>query len=303
MAIPLDLDQLRTFAAIADCGSFTEAARRIHKTQSAVSMQIKRLEERLGQPLLLREGRRVTLTAEGEALHTRVRRMLRINAEIIDMFSNVDLAGTIRIGVPDDYASKLLPPVLSSFQSTHPRIQVEVRCQPSEELLEGMKSGKFDLIVFTQGTLHETGELFRTEPMYWVASPDWQPNNDEPTQLALACGPNSCCWRAAAESALANAGRDYRIAYVSSSATAIISAVMSGLAVGFLAESSVQAEMRILGAEDGYPRLPNAEVALMRASHAYGGIYDALAAHIVDRLGNLETGSRPRETAKAVSAA
>lgn len=288
MSAPLDLDQLRTFAAIADCGSFTEAARRVHKTQSAVSMQIKRLEERLGQPLFLREGRQVTITNEGEALLARARRMLKINAEIVDMFSDVDLSGTIRFGVPDDYAAKLLPPVLRSFQRTHPKIQVEVRCQSSEDLLEGMKSGKFDLIIFTQGTLQERGELFRTEPMYWVASPAWTPAEDEPAPLALACGPNSCCWRAAAEASLANAGRDYRIAYVSSSATAIISAVSSGLAVGFLTESSIQPEMRILGPTDGYPDLPDAEVALLRASHAYGGIFDALANHIVSELGNID---------------
>ena len=166
---PLDLDQLQSFCAIADCGSFTEAARRVHKTQSAVSMQIKRLEERLGEELFLRDGRTVVLTSEGEALYGRARKMLRLNAEIVDMFSNEDLAGSIRFGVPDDYAVRLLPVILSSFQRTHPRIVVDVRCQPSEELLEGMSSGRYDIIVFTQGTHQEFGELFRTERMFWVA--------------------------------------------------------------------------------------------------------------------------------------
>jgi DNA-binding transcriptional LysR family regulator len=141
MDTPLDLDQLQSFCAIADCGSFTEAARRVNKTQSAVSMQIKRLEERLGHPLLSREGRSVTLTQHGEALYARARRMLRVNAEIMDMFSDEVLAGSIRFGVPDDYAVKLLPVILSNFQRTHPKIVVDVKCQPSEELLEGMKSG------------------------------------------------------------------------------------------------------------------------------------------------------------------
>lgn len=290
MTAPLDLDQLRTFAAIADCASFTEAARRVNKTQSAVSMQIKRLEERLGQPLFLRDGRKVSLTRHGEILYARARRMLQINADIIDTFTDVELAGTIRFGMPDDYASKLLPKILSSFQKTNPRIQVEVHCQPSEELLAGMKTGKFDIIVFTQGTMGETGELFRTEPMFWVAAPSWQPSKDDSVQLAIACGPTTCCWRAAAESALNRMGRDFRIAYVSASATGIISAVNSNLAVGYLAESSIQPGMRILGAKEGFPRLPNAELALIRSSHAYGGIYDALASHIVDNLGNLDTG-------------
>src|SRR5690606_26102628 len=150
MTAPLDLDQLQSFCAIADCGSFTEAARRVNKTQSAVSMQIKRLEERLGHPLLTRDGRGVTLTQHGEVLYARARKMLRTNAEILDHFSEGDLAGSIRFGVPDDYAVRLLPVILSSFQRTHPKSAVDVACMASEQLLEGMKAGKYDLIVFTQ---------------------------------------------------------------------------------------------------------------------------------------------------------
>src|SRR5688572_23411675 len=229
MTAPLDLDQLQSFCAIADCGSFTEAARRVNKTQSAVSMQIKRLEERLGQSLLARDGRGVTLTLHGEALYARARKMLRTNAEILDHFSDGDLSGSIRFGVPDDYAVRLLPVILSSFQRTHPKIVVDVRCQPSEELLEGMKKGKYDLVVFTQGTNHEYGELFRTERMFWVASHGGQALQTEP--LPLAAGAH-CCWRDNALEALNRIGRDYRIAYTSSNATAITSAVLTDLAVG-----------------------------------------------------------------------
>lgn len=285
MATPLDLDQLQTFCAIADCGSFTEAARRIHKTQSAVSMQIKRLEERLGQVLLSREGRSISLTPEGEEVYSRARRMLRINAEIADIFSEGELAGSIRIGLPDDYAAKLLPLILSGFKKTHPRISVDVSCRASEELLEGMSTGRFDLIVFTQGTLHEFGELFRTEKLVWIASPTFKPVDDEP--LPLACGPQCCYWRAGAIDALNRSGKDFRIAYTSANATAIISAVMSDLAIGFLPESALTPGMVILGEEDGMPALNDAQIAMMRASHAYGGIYDALAKHIVSEMGNL----------------
>lgn len=286
MSAPLDLDQLQTFCAIADCGSFTEAARRVNKTQSAVSMQIKRLEERLGRALLNRDGRSVSLTEYGEAVYARARRMLRTNAEIVDLFSDGDLAGSIRFGVPDDYAVKLLPVILSSFQKTHPKIVVDVRCQPSEELLEGMKTGKYDLIVFTQGTNHEFGELFRTERMFWVASHGGTALAQDP--LPLACGPTCCYWRADATEALNRIGRDYRIAYTSSNATAIASAVLTDLAVGFLPESALQPGMRIISEGKDLPRLRDAQIALLRASHAYGGIYDALASHIVASMGNLE---------------
>jgi DNA-binding transcriptional LysR family regulator len=295
MAAPLDLDQLQSFCAIADCGSFTEAARRVHKTQSAVSMQIKRLEERLGEELFLRDGRTVVLTTEGEELYARARRMLRINAEIVDMFSNEDLAGSIRFGVPDDYAVRLLPVILSSFQRTHPKIMVDVRCQPSEELLEGMRAGKYDVIVFTQGTHQEYGELFRTERVFWVASQGGSAIAMDP--LPLACGSHNCCWRTNALEALTRVGRDYRVAYTSSNALAISSAVLSDLAIGFLPESALQPGMQVIAEAPGLPRLKDAQIALLRASHAYGGIYDALAAHIVASMGNLE--SRDQATVAA----
>src|SRR5690606_38949164 len=267
MAAPLDLDQLQTFCAIADCGSFIEAARRVNKTQSAVSMQIKRLEERLGSVLLNRDGRSVSLTEQGEAVYARARRMLRTNAEIVDLFSNDDLSGTIRFGVPDDYAVRLLPVILSSFQRTHPKIVVDVRCQPSEELLEGMKTGKYDLIVFTQGTNHEFGELFRTERMFWVASHGGTAVAQEP--LPLACGPTCCYWRADATEALNRIGRDYRIAYTSSNAPAIANAGLTDPAVRFLPGNALQPGLRILPEDKDLARPRDAQIALLRASHAY----------------------------------
>ena len=291
MTAPLDLDQLQSFCAIADCGSFTEAARRVHKTQSAVSMQIKRLEERLGHPLLTRDGRTVELTNAGQELYSKARRMLRTNAEILDYFSEEVLSGSIRFGVPDDYAVRLLPVILSSFQKTHPKIAVDVRCQPSEELLDGMRTGKYDLIVFTQGTQHEFGELFRTERMFWVSSHGGQAMNMDP--MPIACGQPGCCWAADAITALNRIGKDFRIAYTSSNATAIASAVLTDLAVGFLPESALQPGMKVIAESKTLPRLPDAQIALMRASHGYGGIYDALAQHIVTSMGNLEGKEAP----------
>ena len=286
MSVPLDLDQLQSFCAIADCGSFTEAARRVNKTQSAVSMQIKRLEERLGHALLSRDGRTVSLTQHGEALYSRARKMLKINAEIMDLFDDQEMAGAIRFGVTDDYAVRLLPVILSSFQKTHPKIIIDVRCAASEELLAGMKQGRYDLICFTQGTNREYGELFRTEKMFWVAAQGGQALHMDPLPIA---GGQACCWKDNAIEVLDRLGRDYRVAYTSSNALAIASAVLTDLAVGFLPESALQPGMLAIAEDKNLPRLRDAEIALMRASHAYGGIYDALARHIVTSMGNLET--------------
>ena len=286
MSVPLDLDQLQSFCAIADCGSFTEAARRVNKTQSAVSMQIKRLEERLGHALLSREGRGVSLTQHGEALYSRARKMLKVNAEIMDLFAGEgEMAGAIRFGVPDDYAVRLLPVILSSFQKLYPKIIIDVRCAASEELLADMKQGRYDLICFTQGTNREYGELFRTEKMFWVAAQGGQALHMDPLPIA---GGQACCWKDNAVEVLDRLGRDYRVAYTSSNALAIASAVLTDLAVGFLPESALQPGMLAIAEDKNLPRLRDAEIALLRASHAYGGIYDALARHIVASMGNLE---------------
>lgn len=282
MANPLDLDQLRTFAIIADCGSFTEAARRVYKTQSAVSMQIKRLEERLGESLLVRDGRSISLTRAGDALYHHARRMLEINAEIEDLFSSDVLSGTVRIGIPDDYAVKVLPILLGSFQQTHPQILVDVKCDSSEDLIEGIQMGDYDLIVFTQGISHVTGELVRSEPLCWVVGPGSEAHLQTP--LPIACGHKHCCWRINAEAALRDANVNYRVAYTSSNAPAITSAVTAGLAVGVMAESSMAPGMRKLGPDDGLPPLPPIEIAICRAANAYGGIYSALVAHIKSEL-------------------
>jgi DNA-binding transcriptional LysR family regulator len=286
MSAPLDLDQLQSFCAIADCGSFTEAARRVNKTQSAVSMQIKRLEQRLGHALLSRDGRSVSLTQHGEGLYSRARRMLKLNAEIMDQFSDEDLSGAIRFGVPDDYAVRLLPVMLSSFQKTHPRIILDVKCASSQELLDGMRRGRYDLICFTQGTNREYGELFRTEKMFWVAAQGGQALNMDPMPIA---GGQPCCWKDNAMEVLDRIGRDYRVAYTSSNALAIASAVLTDLAVGFLPESALQPGMLAITEDRNLPRLRDAEIALLRASHAYGGIYDALARHITTSMGNLDS--------------
>ncbi|MEO6015171.1 MAG: LysR family transcriptional regulator [Devosia sp.] len=285
MSVPLDLDPLQSFCSIADCGSFTEAARRVNKTQSAVSMQIKRLEERLGHALLTRDGRSVKLTQHGEALYSRARKMLKINAEIMDAFSDEDLSGVIRFGVPDDYAVRLLPVILSSFQKTHPRIIVDVRCAASEELLVGMKQGRYDLIVFTQGTSREYGELFRTEKMFWVSAQGGQAMAQDTLPIA---GGQQCCWKQNAMEALDRVGRDYRVAYTSSNALAIASAVLTDLAIGFLPESALQPGMLAIREDRHLPRLRDAEIALLRSTQAHGGIYDALAKHIVTSMGNLD---------------
>ncbi len=136
MAHVLDADQLKTFVAIADTGSFTRAAEIVFKTQSAVSMQMKRLEERVGRPLFGRDGRHAKLTEDGERLLDYARRIVRLNLECVASFADADLKGRIRLGVPDDYADRYLPEILARFAHSNPRAEVTVVCEPTPMLAE-----------------------------------------------------------------------------------------------------------------------------------------------------------------------
>ena len=131
MAAPLDLDQLQTFIMIADTGSFTRAADEVHRTQSAVSMQMRRLEERIGKALFEKDGRTNKLTEEGERLLSYARRMIHLNRETLAAFDDRRLEGTIRIGTPDDYADRFLPEIMARFSRSNPRVELTVICEPT----------------------------------------------------------------------------------------------------------------------------------------------------------------------------
>ena len=285
MARLLDIDQLRTFVAIIESGSFTKAADDVHKTQSAVSMQMKRLEERIGKPLFERDGRQSKLTPEGSRLLEYARRMLRLNDEAMSALTEPALVGSVNLGLPDDYADRLLPRVLAAFARSHPRIEINVACEPSCNITKRIKEGRLDIGIVTHGDCSNYGEIFRREPLYWVGSEQHCSHELDPLPLAL--GPATCSWRRSAIDALDRIGRSYRVAYTSGAATALAGAVLAGLAVTVLPESAVRADMRILRPEDGFPSLPYCDIALLRASHATAPVHDALAGHIHARLSNL----------------
>src|SRR6266404_8737033 len=136
MTALLDVDQLRTFIAIVETGSFTRAAEVVHKTQSAVSMQMKRLEERLDRPIFARDGRASKLTEDGERLLDYARRIVRLNIEALAAFADSELSGRVRLGVPDDYADRYLPEIMARFSRAYPGAELTVVCEPSVDLVE-----------------------------------------------------------------------------------------------------------------------------------------------------------------------
>jgi DNA-binding transcriptional LysR family regulator len=288
MAQMLDIDQLRTFVAIAETGSFTRAGDVVHKTQSAVSMQMKRLEERVGRSVFERDGRTPRLTEDGERLLDYARRIVRLSRECMTTFAESELVGRVRFGLPDDYAERYLPELLASFSRSNPRAEVTVLCEPTSVLVERMRAGELDLAIITHVDGHGSSEVVRAEQLLWVTSA--RHDVHEETSLPLALGPPTCIWRHAAIDALEGAGRPFRILYVSGFSPAVAAAVLAGLAVAVLPESAVRSGMRILGARDGFPPLPFCRIGLMQGRVEGNKPAEALADQIRRSLGNLGTG-------------
>lgn len=287
MSSSLDLDQLRTFVAIAECGSFTRAANLVHKTQSAVSMQMRRLEERLGRAVFVRDGRNSKLSEDGERLLHYARRMVRLNDETLSAFDDDILTGRVRLGTPDDYADRFLPEILARFARSNPRVEVTVVCAPTPNLVASLRENELDISIITHVDKpeHFAAEVVRREPLLWVSSSRHIIHEETPLPLAL--GRPTCDWRAAGLSALDLQGRDYRILYASWNSAAVGATVLAGLAVSILPESALRPGMRILTERDGFPQLPQCEIAIMRSRHQTSPLVDALEAHITSSLDNL----------------
>ena len=285
MTALLDIDQLRTFIAIAETGSFTRAAEVVHKTQSAVSMQMKRLEERIERPIFARDGRASKLTEDGQRLLDYARRIVNLNVETLAAFSDAALSGRVRLGVPDDYADRYLPEIMARFSRVYPAVELTVICEPSVDLLERIDGNEIDLAIVTNCETKRAAETFRRERLLWVTSNRHAVHSE--ACLPLALGRPSCSWRRSAIERLESVGRLYRVLYSSSNAGAVAAAVLAGLAVSVLPESGLRPGMRVLSAGDGFPELPSCRIGLVRNAHESSALADALAEHIVSSLDNL----------------
>ncbi len=293
MTALIDIDQLRTFIAIAETGSFTKAADVVNKTQSAVSMQMKRLEERIERPIFARDGRASKLTEDGQRLLDYARRIVKLNIETLAAFSDAELSGRVRLGVPDDYADRYLPEIMARFSRAYPGVELTVVCEPSVDLLERIDANDLDLAIVTNCESKRSSETFRRERLLWVTS------NRHPTHLEervpLALGRPTCSWRRMAIEKLEAIGRDYRLLYASSSAGAVAAAVLAGLAVSVLPESGLRPGMRVLSSKDNFPELPECRIGLVRSAHKSSALADALAGHIISSLDNLSEAAQAAE--------
>ncbi|MCO5146114.1 MAG: LysR substrate-binding domain-containing protein [Aquamicrobium sp.] len=263
----LELDVLRTFIAIAETGSFTLAANAVFRTPSAVSMQIKKLEETLGVSVLSRDARSVSLTQDGEMLMGYARRMLALNREAVSKFIVPDIAGVVRLGSPDDYGERVLPNVLKRFAQTHPCIAVDVTIDQSVNLRRRMAERQLDLTLFTICRhVPPEAEVLLTEPIVWGGAKGGCAHLREP--LPLSIWEENCVWRADALEALGREGRDYRIAYMSAHTAGQRAAILADLAVAPLPKSFIGDEIVALGPKEGLPALSNYNLAMIVAPDA-----------------------------------
>ena len=275
----LELDVLRTFVAIAETGSFTAASNAVYRTPSAVSMQIKKLEEMLGRSVFQRDARSVSLTADGELLLNYARRLLALNREAVSKFVMPDISGIVRLGSPDDYGERILPSVLKRFAETHPSIAVDVVIDQSANLRKRMANRQLDLTLLTctEGSEDSSVQIVFTEPIVWAGAKGGCAHLREPLPLSL--WEEGCAWRAGALSAMEKDGRDYRVAYMSAHTAGQRAAILSDLAIAPLPKSFLQDDLVELGPKDGLPKLCNYHIGMVVSPDASAPV-KAAADHI-----------------------
>ena len=278
----LQIDWLKCFVAVVDSGSLTGAAPEVHRSQSAVSMQLKKLETALGRQLLIRGPRHLQLTTDGQTLLGFARRMLDLHAEALAAFHGEELTGRLRLGVPDDYAAKYLTPVLKRFAPRHGGVEIELNCEQSTALIPRIGSGELDLALVSRDHSRRGTLLFR-EPMVWVGSPQFELWRRDP--LPIAVYESTSLARCSAINSLALQGRRYRVVYNSSSLAGQIAAVESGLAVAVLTQCSAPEHLQILGSEHGLGPLEPMEVAVCRSRASRGSrAVDSLQSLLIKTL-------------------
>lgn len=261
----LDMRALQSFVAIVDSGSFTAAAKQMSYSQSAISMQLQRLEDSLGVALLARTSRQLKPTRAGREALGYAREMLRLNSELKDRLSDAEIAGKVRLGLPADFAL-YMPETLALFAERHPQVEMEVRSELSVTLVEQAAAADIDMAIVTRESGVRGGTQLRREPLVWVVAPGSGAHLRQPLPLAL-WPQGICAFRAAATAALDRAGLTWRSAYESQAFGALRATVKAGLAVTVAIPSMVDSELQILDPKAaGLPELPAIDIRLYRST-------------------------------------
>lgn len=277
----LENDLLLVFVTVVDQGGFTAAARTLHRTQAAVSLQIKRLEEVVGVSLIMRPQRSFRLTPEGEVLLDYARRMLALNAEALRTLRAEETECTVRLGSIDNYVSSVLPPLIGAFCRDHPRVNIELYGGMPSAMLTRIGT-HFDIVIAMEPAGTSQGLVLRREPVVWATSFEHDQHLRSPLPLALA--PPGAMFRHWAIAALQQRGTPWRLAYASSNISGIEAAVSEGLGVGVFKVSTIEHRLRRLEESEGFPKLPDVEIAIYSVGAAPSSPAARLRDHLVESL-------------------
>ena len=280
----VDTLQLKSFVAIAETGTFGQAASTVNRTQSALSLQIKKLEQQLGCNLFDRTTRKVSLTPQGEIFLGYAKRIIQLQWEAISRLREPDIEGEIRFGTPEDFATHYLPDVLARFRQHHPRVQLNVKCDLTLNLIEDFHRGEYDVILAKRDPQRVKGgtKVWR-EPLVWAAADGYQP--EEPLSLVLS--PQPCIYRARALAALDRAKRSWHMSYTSPSLAGTLAAVKAGLGITVLPAHMIPAGIHPIRKETKLPHLADAELALIK-SDELSKVAEMFAEHITLSLENIK---------------
>ncbi|MDO9712912.1 LysR substrate-binding domain-containing protein [Paracraurococcus lichenis] len=259
----LELRLLRSFLCVAETRSVTETARRMGRSQPAITLQIAKLEEQIGRKLFRDDTRRPSLTNDGDMVLSYAKAILQLHDEMLGRLSAPDVEGHVVLGTPDLYAAYLLPSILALFRESFPRIQVELRCSLSTPLVGLVQRGEVDIALVTRMRGFTGGELVREEPLVWIEGEGHQASLMHPVPLALL--PPGNIYRDHAIEQLERAGRKWRIACISDSVGGLQAAVFAGMAVTVLGRSAVVAGMQEIHMPELFPPLPKVGLLLYEA--------------------------------------
>ena len=280
MNLPLDSELLRTFVAVAAAGNVTRAAEQVGRTQSAVSIQIKRLEETLGESLFERGSRGVALTPQGKLLLVSANRIIGLLDEAAAAIRAKPLGGPVRIGIPEEYGYTVLPRALAAFASQHPHVEVTVKCGYSAAQLTAIDADELDLAVIFDQDQPTTGEVLFVDPTVWVTSEVHCVHENDVVPVAI-YERSSWCKKFAVGS-LDKAKIKYRVAYSCDTSGGLKIAAVSGLAIAPLASSNIPAGCRALTEADGFPQIDSSNVVLRRNPRMKSAAIDGMATMIRD---------------------
>ncbi|MBX2858418.1 MAG: LysR family transcriptional regulator [Cellvibrionaceae bacterium] len=280
----LPIDVLRAFVAISQLGGFTQAGEQLGRSQPAISLQIKRLEDLVGKALFVRNGPNVGLTEHGRTLLGYAEKILSLNDEAFSKIDNALISGKVRLGIPSEFATTLLPKIVSRFVRAHPNVTLDVHCDLSKNLFTKSGQRNHDLILALHDKHNQAGHQYvKTDEMVWVASQTYKV--DLQTSISLIAAPNGCIYRKRAVARLEQSNRPWQIIYTNPDLSGIQAAIEEGLGITVLARSTVPGTLKILKPSAHLPRLGKMGISLVKTHKNNNRAVDKMAEYLTSSLG------------------